>query len=77
VRQEAAAKAGAGEKQILLRAERLEWFLTQPFMTMAEATEKPGVAVALADTLAGCRAILGGQLDSASSNDLLYRGALG
>jgi len=46
------------------RARRLMRFLTQPFQVTEAFTGQPGRSVSLADTLAGCRAILDGVGDS-------------
>lgn len=54
---------GAADRQIVARARRLLRFLTQPFAVTEAFTGTPGRSVPLADTLAGCRAILGGEAD--------------
>ena len=46
------------------RARRLQRFLTQPFAVAESFTGKPGVTVALKDTIKGCAAILDGKYDS-------------
>ena len=46
------------------RARRLQRFLTQPFAVTEAFTGKPGRSVPLADTIAGCAAILSGETDS-------------
>ncbi|MBV8620569.1 MAG: F0F1 ATP synthase subunit beta, partial [Curvibacter sp.] len=52
------------DQQLVGRARRLQRFLTQPFAVTEAFTGKPGRQVKLADTLAGCRAILDGQGDA-------------
>lgn len=42
----------------MARARRLERFLTQPFHVAEAFSGTPGVRVPIADTLAGCEAIL-------------------
>ena len=51
---------GAEDRQIVQRARRLQRFLTQPFTVTEAFTGTPGRSVAVADTIAGCRAILSG-----------------
>ena len=51
------------DRQVVLRARRLQRFLTQPFFVTETFTGKPGRRVSLADTIAGCQAILKGELD--------------
>jgi F-type H+-transporting ATPase subunit beta len=53
----------AQDRLIVARARRLQRFLTQPFVVTEAFTGVPGRSVALADTLAGCRAILAGETD--------------
>lgn len=54
----------AEDRQLVGRARRLQRFLTQPFAVTQAFTGKPGRQVRLADTLAGCRAILDGEGDA-------------
>ena len=49
------------DRLIVGRARRLQRFLTQPFTVTEAFTGMPGRSVPLADTLAGCRAILDGE----------------
>jgi F-type H+-transporting ATPase subunit beta len=49
------------DRQAVKRARRLMRFLTQPFMVTVAFTGKEGRTVEIADTLAGCRAILDGE----------------
>jgi F-type H+-transporting ATPase subunit beta len=58
------------------RARRLERFLTQPFATTEHFTGKTGRTVALADTIAGCEAILAGELDARPERALYMIGAV-
>jgi F-type H+-transporting ATPase subunit beta len=53
----------AQDRQAVARARRLQRFLTQPFAVTEAFTGLPGRSVPLADTLAGCRAILEGEAD--------------
>lgn len=58
------------------RARRLQRFLTQPFAVTEAFTGTPGRSVALADTLAGCRAILDGETDAWPESALYMVGDL-
>ncbi len=51
------------DRAIVMRARRLQRFLTQPFAVTESFTGKPGRSVPLAETLKGCRAILDGDCD--------------
>ncbi|TDX60413.1 F-type H+-transporting ATPase subunit beta [Methylosinus sp. sav-2] len=53
----------AEDRKIVGRARRLQRFLTQPFTVTEAFTGALGRSVPLADTLAGCRAILSGACD--------------
>ncbi len=55
---------GAEDRLMVGRARRLTRFLTQPFRVTEAFTGQPGRSVPLADTLAGCRAILDGEGDA-------------
>jgi len=67
---------GGADKLIVKRARRLQRFLTQPFMVTEAFTGISGASVALADTLAGCRAILEGETDDWSESALYMVGTL-
>ncbi len=67
---------GAADRLIVKRARRLQRFLTQPFMVTEAFTGTPGASVALADTLAGCRAILDGEADDWAESSLYMVGTL-
>jgi len=66
----------AGDRQAVTRARRLMRFLTQPFMVTVAFTGKEGRTVELADTLAGCRAILDGEADGWAESSLYMVGSL-
>lgn len=65
---------GTADRLIVKRARRLQRFLTQPFMVTEAFTGTPGASVPLAETLAGCRAILAGEADSWSESSLYMVG---
>lgn len=67
---------GTADRLIVKRARRLQRFLTQPFMVTEAFTGTPGASVKLADTLAGCRAILEGEADDWSESSLYMVGTL-
>ncbi|MBI1366716.1 MAG: F0F1 ATP synthase subunit beta [Alphaproteobacteria bacterium] len=66
----------ARDKVIVQRARRLQRFLTQPFSVTEAFTGMKGKSVPLADTLAGCRAILDGECDAWAENSLYMVGDL-
>ena len=66
----------AVDRTVVKRARRLMRFLTQPFMVTVAFTGKPGRAVELATTLAGCRAILDGETDEWAESSLSLVGDL-
>ncbi len=67
---------GVDDRRIVNRARRLQRFLTQPFAVTEAFTGMPGHSVALADTLAGCRAILDGECDDWQERSLYMTGTL-
>jgi len=64
------------DRQAVKRARRLMRFLTQPFMVTVAFTGKEGRTVEIADTLAGCRAILDGETDNWAESSLYMIGGL-
>lgn len=60
----------AVDRQAVKRARRLMRFLTQPFMVTVAFTGKEGRTVEIAETLAGCRAILDGEADDWAESSL-------
>lgn len=74
--QERLAQATAVERLTLIRAQRLEWFLSQPFHIAESHTGRKGVFVPLEKTLDGCRRILNGEFDAALERDVAYQGEL-
>jgi F-type H+-transporting ATPase subunit beta len=67
---------GADDRRIVGRARRLQRFLTQPFTVTEAFTGVPGRSVPVADTLAGCKAILAGECDDWQESSLYMIGAL-
>ena len=58
------------------RARKLERFLTTPFFVAESFNSRPGRHVSLAETIAGCNAILGGELDARPEYSLLFIGEI-
>ncbi|MDR3538574.1 MAG: F0F1 ATP synthase subunit beta [Acetobacteraceae bacterium] len=67
---------GAQDRQVVERARRLQRFLTQPFAVTEAFTGMTGRSVRLADTIAGCRAILDGKTDDWPEDALYMTGSL-
>ena len=65
---------GAADRLIVARARKLLRFLTQPFAVTEAFTGTAGRSVPLADTLAGCRAILDGEADDWQESALYMLG---
>ena len=66
----------AEDRMIVGRARRLQRFLTQPFAVTEQFSGMPGCSVALADTIAGCRAILAGECDDWQESSLYMVGTI-
>jgi F-type H+/Na+-transporting ATPase subunit beta len=67
---------GADDRRIVERARRLQRFLTQPFAVTEAFSGVPGRSVAIADTIAGCKAILAGECDDWQESSLYMVGTL-
>jgi F-type H+-transporting ATPase subunit beta len=67
---------GAEERLAVGRARRLQRFLTQPFFVAEAFTGMPGRSVPVADTVAGCKAILDGECDDWQESSLYMLGAI-
>lgn len=64
------------DKRIVLRARRLQKYLTQPFWVTASHTGINGVSVSLNDTLADCEAFLQGDYDEIPEEQCYMRGTM-
>jgi F-type H+-transporting ATPase subunit beta len=64
------------DRRIVMRARRLQRFLTQPFAVTEPFTGKAGRSVPLSETLKGCRAILDGACDDWAESSLYMVGTL-
>ncbi|GAB6190557.1 F0F1 ATP synthase subunit beta [Desulfocastanea catecholica] len=66
----------ARDRQIVMRARKLQKYLTQPFWVTAAYTGMEGQSVALADTLADCRAFLRGDYDEVPEDRCYFQGKM-
>lgn len=66
----------ADDRRVVERARRLQRFLTQPFAVTQAFTGMAGRSVRLADTLAGCQAILAGECDQWAESAFFMVGTL-
>ncbi|CAM5766602.1 ATP synthase subunit beta [Labrys miyagiensis] len=67
---------GADDRRLVERARRLQRFLTQPFVVTEAFTGVEGRSVPVADTIAGCKAILAGECDGWQESSLYMVGTL-
>jgi F-type H+/Na+-transporting ATPase subunit beta len=66
----------AHDRTIVMRARRLQRFLTQPFAVTEAFTGKAGRSVPLVETLKGCRTILEGTCDNWAESSLYMVGTI-
>ena len=64
------------DRRVVLRARKLQRYLTQPFHVIAEQTAIPGVSVPLAATLTDCEAFLRGDYDDTPEDRCYLRGSM-
>lgn len=64
------------DRRIVLRARKLQRYLTQPFHVTAELTGIEGASVPLADTLRDCEAFLRGEYDDVPEDRCYLRGSM-
>jgi F-type H+-transporting ATPase subunit beta len=64
------------DRRIVLRARKLQRYLTQPFYVVAEHTSIPGVSVPPEETLRDCEAFLAGAYDSLTEDQCYMRGSM-
>ena len=65
------------DRKVVMRARRLERFLTQPFFTTGQFTGLTGKVVSLADSLDGCERILSDEFKDYPESALYMIGAIG
>jgi len=70
------SELSAEDRRIVLRARKLQRYLSQPFHVTAAHTGMTGVSVRLQDTLADCEAFLRGDYDELSEEQCYMRGSL-
>ncbi|WOX05595.1 F0F1 ATP synthase subunit beta [Microbulbifer pacificus] len=66
----------AADRLVVMRARKLQRYLTQPFMVTASHTGIAGVSVSLEDTLDDCEAFLRGDYDALQEEDCYMRGSM-
>jgi len=66
----------AADRRIVLRARKIQRYLSQPFHTTAQHTGIRGVSVQLGDTLGDCDGFLTGKFDSADEEACYMRGTM-
>ncbi len=64
------------DRTIVLRARKIQRYLTQPFHVVAQHTGITGVSVPLADTLDDCEAFLRGEYDEVPEDRCYMRGTM-
>jgi len=64
------------DRKIVMRARKLQRYLTQPFWTTASHTGIDGISVPLEQTLADCEAFLSGRYDEVSEDRCYMRGTM-
>lgn len=64
------------DKALVMRARKIQKFLSQPFFVAEQFTGAPGVYVPLADTIRSFKEILEGKHDDKSEGDFYMKGAL-
>jgi F-type H+-transporting ATPase subunit beta len=66
----------AADRLIVLRARKLQRYLTQPFYVVAEHTGLPGISVSLEDTVRDCEAFVSGAYDELTEEQCYMRGSM-
>ena len=66
----------AADRLVVMRARKLQRYLTQPFMVTASHTGIAGVTVSLDDTLDDCEAFLRGEYDGLAEEACYMRGTM-
>ncbi|WP_281951235.1 F0F1 ATP synthase subunit beta [Nitrosophilus kaiyonis] len=64
------------DRKIVMRARKLEKFLTQPFFVTQEFTGRKGKNVSLKDTILGCKKILSGEMDDVDEQSFYMIGSI-
>jgi F-type H+-transporting ATPase subunit beta len=64
------------DRQVVMRARKLQRYLSQPFWTTAAHSGIPGVSVPLEQTLSDCEAFMQGQYDEVPEESCYMRGTM-
>jgi len=64
------------DRRIVMRARKLQRYLTQPFFVTAQFTGTEGVSVPVERTIADCEAFLRGAYDEVPEEDCYMRGTM-
>lgn len=64
------------DRKIVMRARKLQRYLTQPFAVLAQHTRQTGVSVTLEQTLTDCEAFIAGDYDHLSEEQCYMRGSM-
>jgi len=64
------------DRKVVMRARKLQRYLTQPFSVLAQHTRQTGMSVPLVQTLADCDGFLTGRYDEASEMQCYMRGSM-
>ncbi len=65
------------DKLTVMRARKIQKFLSQPFFVAEQFTSRPGKYVKLVDTIKGFRAILSGEYDEIAEQEFYMKGGIG
>ena len=64
------------DKALVVRARKIQKFLSQPFFVAEQFTGAEGAYVPLSDTIRSCKEILEGKHDDKAENEFYMKGAL-
>jgi F-type H+/Na+-transporting ATPase subunit beta len=64
------------DRKVVMRARKLQRYLTQPFSVLAQHTKQTGISVSLEQTLTDCEAFLAGLYDELSEEQCYMRGSM-
>ena len=70
------AQLGYEDRLTVMRARKLEKFLTQPFFVTEAFTGREGKNVSLKDTISGCKKIISGEMDELDESLFYMIGAI-
>lgn len=64
------------DRKIVMRARKLQRYLTQPFSVLAQHTKQTGISVPLEQTLTDCEAFIAGDYDHLTEQQCYMRGSM-